>query len=280
MEMKNKQCNLGLVYHKKSWKYLYPEENTGNINEKINKVNNTLCQSVRMDKYDNKLIDLGKQSFQLKTTYPGLLIGTGYLHQGNNDNEFKVGFYFDYTWGIPVIPGSSIKGVLRSYFPDTKTKSQSANEASQQLLNYFLFKYPKEVRGKKGLSGDGFSIDELVLLRQYIFEGEDGEGNLLPLEQRDIFFDALIQTEGQQTKLLYQDYITPHYPNGVLKEPIPIKMLKIGPNIKIKYMFDLKKCKIGMHTITEEDKKQLFKALLLFGGIGAKTNVGYGQFIE
>ncbi|MEZ4966913.1 MAG: RAMP superfamily CRISPR-associated protein [Saprospiraceae bacterium] len=61
---------------------------------------------------------LGKteHSFRLKTTYPGLLIGSGYQHETGAEGELKLGFFFDHTSGLPVIPGSSVKGVLRSVF--------------------------------------------------------------------------------------------------------------------------------------------------------------------
>jgi len=60
---------------------------------------------------------------ELTTVYPGLLIGSGYPHESSVIGELKLGFHFDYTTGLPVIPGSSIKGVLRDAFekmePDT-----------------------------------------------------------------------------------------------------------------------------------------------------------------
>ena len=54
---------------------------------------------------------------QLKTIYPGLITGSGLPHQTGSKGEFKLGFQFDYTTGLPYIPGSSIKGTLRSMFP-------------------------------------------------------------------------------------------------------------------------------------------------------------------
>ncbi|MCC8070340.1 MAG: RAMP superfamily CRISPR-associated protein [Bacteroidales bacterium] len=48
---------------------------------------------------------------------PGLIIGAGLPHftSGGND-DFKTGLQFDYTTGLPVIPGSSVKGLLRSAY--------------------------------------------------------------------------------------------------------------------------------------------------------------------
>lgn len=64
------------------------------------------------------------KSFELYTAYPGVLIGTGNPHEISMENAIKCGFSFDYVTGLPYIPGSSIKGMLRSYFP----KEGSADE--------------------------------------------------------------------------------------------------------------------------------------------------------
>lgn len=57
------------------------------------------------------------QSIKLQTTYPGLLVGVGYNHQVSNTEAINAGFSFDHTTGLPLLPGSSVKGVLRSAFP-------------------------------------------------------------------------------------------------------------------------------------------------------------------
>lgn len=54
------------------------------------------------------------QAFELTTLYPGLLVGSGYDHPKQSNEDFQLGFFFDHTTGLPLINGSSIKGVLRS----------------------------------------------------------------------------------------------------------------------------------------------------------------------
>lgn len=58
----------------------------------------------------------GAQTFELTTIYPGLLVGSGYNHPKLKDNndDFQLGFFFDHTTGLPLISGSSIKGLLKS----------------------------------------------------------------------------------------------------------------------------------------------------------------------
>ncbi len=58
------------------------------------------------------------RSFELYTTYPGLLIGTGYPHDASLKEAIKLGFSLDYVSGLPYLPGSSLKGILRSAFSE------------------------------------------------------------------------------------------------------------------------------------------------------------------
>ena len=60
---------------------------------------------------------LGNVHFKASTTYPGLLLGSGNAHElPSVEGQLSLGFSFDYATGLPVIAGSSIKGVLRSAF--------------------------------------------------------------------------------------------------------------------------------------------------------------------
>lgn len=56
------------------------------------------------------------QTFALTTIYPGLLVGSGYNHPKlkESNEDFQLGFFFDHTTGLPIISGSSIKGLLKS----------------------------------------------------------------------------------------------------------------------------------------------------------------------
>ena len=59
----------------------------------------------------------GVQTFRLETVYPGMILGSGNPHGAHaSENDLQMGFSFDYVTGQPYIPGSSVKGVLRSCF--------------------------------------------------------------------------------------------------------------------------------------------------------------------
>jgi CRISPR-associated protein Cmr6 len=245
-------------------------------------------------------------NLKFKTIYPGLTLGTGYSHETGEIGEFKLGFFFDYATGYPCIPGSTVKGCLRSMFPQ-KERDKIADKPEK--YNYLasvirdlpeltkreiilLNELSEEFDQKESLKRESF-IDRL---EQEIFEGkktilkadDSYESKNLCVYQRDIFFDAYIvstnhpeinrSTHHNSKPFIAEDYITPHQNRkkpelSPFTNPIPLMFLKILPEVTIQFQFDLKD---GL--LSTKEKEFLFRQLLLDLGIGAKTNVGYGQF--
>lgn len=236
------------------------------------------------------LTDIGQNTgcgtqctFKLETVYPGLLIGSGAAHQSGfgqeKDDELKLGFSFDYTTGLPLIHGSSIKGLLRSMFPFSVKKGRTQQEEAELEKSYRIPRreFIKEILKK----GDALDVD---LLEKVIFEGVDinQADTCLPIYKRDVFFDAFpVQSVNN---LLDNDYITPHFKDGdsmsIFKNPEPIQFLKVSPGVIFEFRFDLKPTYINGIEIKADDKIDLFKEILTTIGVGAKTNVGYGQFTD
>ena len=110
--------NIGHLYYKEYFKNLSYEEKQGEIifsfeKEKTSKLIEELF-NLQLPFYPTPGNNEAKDTFELTTTYPGLLIGSGYNHEiGKMKDELKLGFFFDHTTGLPCIPGSSVKGVLR-----------------------------------------------------------------------------------------------------------------------------------------------------------------------
>lgn len=196
----------------------------------------------------------GAISFSLKTTYPGLIIGIGYCHPAIEQGDFQLGFYFDHTTGMPVIPGSTVKGILKSVFP----KKGDTQEIIKEKLKYI----------NKTINS---SATENMQINENNWE------NLF--EKDNIFYDAYISKVPQDGRIFAEDYITPH--KDIFKNPIPIRFLKIAPNVTFTFQFKFKEsCFENNQKITPEKKLELFKNILLDFGIGAKRNVGYGNLVE
>jgi CRISPR-associated protein Cmr6 len=243
-------------------------------------------------------------SFSLSTVYPGLLTGTGYTHYGKEGNEtdtenaFKIGFYFDHTSGMPIIPGSSLKGVLRSVFPQfciddlkriEKEKSETPKDlvaiTKAQWIYALLQEFKKTDFQKEDFFKNHPKPDEKFNNFLFIHNLEIELFN----HARNIYYDAIpveiIKNNiYNQKKLFGCDAITPHIKEGMsfemsqLKNPIPLRFLKILPNVVYQFYFKLSPSKVEPK-LDIDKLKLLFQKILLTIGIGAKTNVGYGQFV-
>ena len=199
-----------------------------------------------------------ESSFTLKTIYPGLLLGLGNTHEIGADlldidnpsetekdrrktqAEIKLGFTLDYVTGLPIIPGSTVKGVLRGAF--SRHPDYIAN-----ILN----------------------LDEKVVKSSWknIFEENPG---------KVIFFDAIPIKPGKDNRLFGIENITPHH--EPLKNPIPLTLLKVIPNVEFLFRFGLNRWENS--EITASDLLTVFKTILCDLGIGAKTNVGFGAMTD
>lgn len=188
-------------------------------------------------------ISLANQGFELQVAYPGLVTGIGINHEAKIEGEFKLGVHFDWTYGMPVVYGSSVKGVLKSYFKEFYNPNENLPEVKDAIKDIF--------------EGEGKSI-----------------------YNRDVFFDAVIVEADKKNRILCSDSITPHG-NNPLKNPIPITFLKIASGCKLEFRFKLVDTVIVKDgrtlTLTAAQKLDIFKEILTTVGIGAKTNVGYGQ---
>lgn len=206
----------------------------------------------------NSLIN---QSFTLKTQYPGLVTGVGISHEAKIEGEFKLGIHLDYTTGLPVIYGSTVKGVLRSAFQEKDLL---------ETLPVLVPKVQKELENIK-TKMRGKTLSEWA----NIIFGDDNDRDNRSAYSRDTFFDALIDSTNKQGCILASDSITPHG-NDPLKDPTPLTFLRIASGCPIKFRFRL----VDSDTLTAKEKAILFKTILIAFGIGAKTNVGYGRLKE
>ena len=141
-------------------------------------------------------ISLENQDFELEVVYPGLVTGIGINHEAKIEGEFKLGVHFDWTYGMPVVYGSSVKGVLKSYFKEFYNRNENQPEVEDAIKDIF--------------EGEGKSI-----------------------YNRDVFFDAVIVESDKKKRILCSDSITPHG-NNPLKNPVPITFLKIASGRKIR----------------------------------------------
>ncbi len=267
-------ANPGYLFYRQ---YYNVDRNSVKVNEKVQEQ----LLKYTLQTQNNSLFEVKNgHSFTLKTTYPGLLIGSGYNHEISDcESQLKLGFFFDHTTGLPLIPGSSIKGLIRSVFPskyDTDKKPVLKNESSEKE-DYIRCILNKDI--------DATQLELAIFCGVKNINANNEEDRYFPMSHRDIFCDAYISNGGKGRQIFGDDYITPHKNNHNRKldefaNPNPIRFLKILANVTFKFQFILKDSVIDGITISASEKLHLFKTILLDMGIGAKTNVGYGQFTE
>lgn len=236
--------NLNLMFNKTYYEKLGCR--TDELESDIAEKNKSIFRTVFDPEKDfvPSALSRSDEKFRLMTTYPGLLIGTGNPHgTGDADADINTGFSFDYVTGQPYIPGSSVKGIMRSYF-ETPEKRRAIAEI---------------LRAIDGVERDD---EQIVEIRDDIFNG------------RDIFFDAVVARGGYYGEIVGPDYLTPH--KSPVSDPIPIHIIKIIPDVVFEFRFRF--CDDGL--LPRSTKTELFKAILMYFGAGAKTNTGYGRFTE
>lgn len=239
--------NLNLLFHK----IYYNDIGNKDFDQAVQKNNEKIFNSTFVHKDDYLKTDESLNesiiNITLKTKYPGMLIGIGYPHgSGRADDDIKCGFSFDYVSGQPYLPGSSVKGVLRSHFKD----------------------HPKEVAEIVMAIARSESISSETV--------KNLEANIF--DHGDIFLDAVLYDGDGQNHILGEEYITPH--SDTTKSPKPIHIIKILPDVRFEFRFIASDYSENGFAFTKNQKQELFKALLELFGIGAKTNVGFGVLEE
>lgn len=262
--------NLHYAYTVEYYKSLsWDRDIKSETNTKITKNNNRalLQYTAAMGNNDFPLCGAdfpGLERFELKTVYPGLLIGSGNDHKVGAEGEAALGFTFDYVTGIPYIPGSSVKGVLRSAFKGPK------------------WEYIKEVGTDCGIPEELLqNRSDVNKLEDAIFSSDDSDAGMT--KNRIVFFDAWMSLVPSGGRFLAKDAITSHRQGALkeLSEPNPVTFIRILPDVGFTFRFYIPAWWDETETVPgREPLIKLFRQILLDFGIGAKTNVGYGTLVD
>ena len=147
-----------------------------NIEEKIKeKVENILVKKL----YSNYRLPFPYQKFTLTTIYPGLIVGSGYIHELKDiESQIILGFDFDYTTGEPIIRGSSIKGVLKHAF---EHKDYIEELLGRNIKNFEEFKDSIFENGDVFLDAVVIKCENNLLEDDYITPHREITKNPIPL---------------------------------------------------------------------------------------------------
>jgi CRISPR-associated protein Cmr6 len=235
--------------------------------------------SKAFQRWKNSFFAPGDRVFELALA-SRLLIGHG------NASATDVGLTVHHTWGVPVIPGSALKGLLAHYVdavygPDDPDRKPWEQEGDQRTRADFQ---GPTWRGRRIQRGPG-------AVYRALFGAPDAEDDEV-MRERDLeagasaglvtFYDALYVPEGGDHKPFAADVLTVHqkdyydssggsWPNDY-DSPKPIAFLTVRPGTR--FLFALS----GPADWTELAERLLRDALAGWG-VGGKTSAGYGRLL-
>ena len=175
------------------------------------------------------------------------------------------GFLFDWTTGMPFLPGSSFKGALLSYLEILEEQNRPVQE------------WPDKSHDVETDAGGNWSKEEIF----HLF-GPQGDKNH-PVNKAHVGSVIFLNVFPEDFKGFEIDIITPHYkpyytdnkPPADIYNPVPIPFLTIKPGARFVFMFRFRK-KVNPSMI--DKVKVLIQETGQNHGFGAKTATGYGYF--
>ena len=252
---------------------------------KIKEFSNLFKKRVDIQKENlkNQRYEIILDDCKLKTS-SRLVVGLGSGH------VLETSLTLHHIFGIPYIPGSALKGVVRmgNFWEIVEKLNKKSDEEIERLQKQL---YEDEI---------SHSDSEDILKHKLLFGTQNFKGVL-------IFLDAYPEiNENQQIFELdvmtphYQSYYTKNQPPGDWENPNPIPFLTVkkGINFCFNVLFDkfraltlkddgfsekvkeiIEEWLDDFSQLSEVVKNWLEKALKEFG-VGAKTRLGYGIFEE
>jgi CRISPR-associated protein Cmr6 len=187
------------------------------------------------------------------STASRLIVGLG------SENILETGLQLHHTYGVPIIPGSALKGLASHYCHDVWGQRRNASAPEENLL----FR-----RGGKHHS---------------LLFGTIEDGGVIT------FHDAWIDPESLADGALRLDVMTPHHTKWQTNEapptdfdsPVPISFLSVAGT------FDVRLSWSGPAGASQDQGEawtklamQLLREALAEWGVGGKTSGGYGRLVR
>ncbi|MBL7815767.1 MAG: type III-B CRISPR module RAMP protein Cmr6 [Saprospiraceae bacterium] len=198
-----------------------------------------------------------------------LMVGLG------SASVFETSLAFHHVYGVPFIPASSVKGVVRSFAIEQLKGHKKESEAAaffESKLLCDVFGCPESItyedENKKKHSIDCF------------YKRHKNEYKITEKQGEVIFFDAF----PTPSVIVEPDIMNPHYgdyygdekgktPPADYLTPNPIIFLSVAKGTAFQFIIGIKKME---HLDLLSQTKTWLEAALKEKGIGAKTAVGYG----
>jgi len=220
------------------------------------------------------------EKFRLKTAYR-LVIGVGY------PSFIENGFLFHHVYGIPYIPGETLKGLARAVFILSvaeaikgKFDPSKIEEVLSEEARGILHQIPEKIN----IILDNYTIENPVETFRKIFGSKERRGQV-------IFFDAY-PVDFNPSEHFEADIMNPHYGKYYQSQsekeapadwlsPNPIHFLALKEGIVFEFslgLASLEPMEDNEEKLLLETARKLLEVGLKNFGVGNKKRKGYGWF--
>ncbi len=228
-----------------------------------------------------------QESFKLKTAYR-LVIGAGY------PSFIENGFLFHHVYGIPYIPGETLKGLARTVFilsvaeamkgefDPSKIEEVLSEEAEEEISEEakgILHQIPKKIN----IILDNYTIENPVQTFRKIFGSKERRGQVIFFDAYPVDFNPSEHFEADIMNSHYGDYYQSGKAPADWLNPTPIHFLALKEGIDFEFnlgLAPLEPMEDNEEKLLLETARKLLEVGLKNFGVGNKKRKGYGWFSD
>lgn len=256
-------CHAGLAYD------VYPpakkKGNEGELDQKLKRIMDLPMPegySIAFKRWESALAEMKAKTIRVRAR-SRLLLGAGY------PSSTEVGLTFHRTWGVPVIPGSSLKGLVAAYVQATYGPDPEEREPARDPFRGVQW----DKRRIVGAPGEVYKA---------IFGSPDVDGQEGAAARGGVIFHDALWIPNESARPFGRDVITVHHasyyggggPPNDHESPTPVSFLTVRP--KSEFLVAWSAVDREDEALAERVKKYIEDALKEWG-VGAKTSAGYGR---
>jgi len=219
------------------------------------------------------------EKFRLKTAYR-LVIGAGY------PSFIENGFLFHHVYGIPYIPGETLKGLARAVFIlsvaeaiKEETKLSNIEKELSEEVEGISYQIPEKIN----IILDNYTIEKPVETFRKIFGSKKRRGQVIFFDAYPVDFNPSEHFEADIMNSHYGDYYQSGKAPADWLSPNPIHFLALKEGIDFEFSLRL----APLEPMEDDEEKLLLetaRTLLKVGlenfGVGNKKRKGYGWFSD
>ncbi len=218
-----------------------------------------------------------RESFRLKTAYR-LVIGAGY------PSFIENGFLFHHVYGIPYIPGETLKGLARAVFILSvaealkgETKLSKIEEELSEEVEGISYHIPEKIN----IILDNYTIEKPVETFRKIFGSKKRRGQVIFFDAYPVDFNPSEHFEADIMNSHYGDYYQSGKAPADWLNPNPIHFLALKEGIDFEFnlgLAPLEPMEDNEEKLLLETARKLLEVGLKNFGVGNKKRKGYGWF--